>query len=144
MFVVGVVGAVGGVIAGAASHDDYSDWKDHHQYNDAGVLADIKSKRELILSEEKALENMKKRLREQLRESISAVATNEEVAVALQKIGFAETDTVAEAAIKGGNKISEQVRQKMLGIINDEIKRDQQCLDKINEAILRINEYKLR
>ena len=47
MFVVGVVGAVGGVIAGAASHDDYSDWKDHHQYNDAGVLADIKSKREL-------------------------------------------------------------------------------------------------
>ena len=144
MFVVGVVGAVGGVIAGAASHDDYSDWKDHHQYNDAGVLADIKSKRELILSEEKALENMKKRLREQLRESISAVATNEEVAVALQKIVFAATATVAEAAIKGENKISEQVRQKMLGIINDEIKRDQQCLDKINEAILRINEYKLR
>lgn len=145
MFVVGVVGVVG-VIGRSVLHDDWSDrsWKDHHQYKDASVIADIKKKKEMILSEERALENMKKRLREQLEENISAVATNEEIAAALQKLGLHDEGKLAEAAMQGTRDISEKVKKEIIGTIKEDIDHDQQCLDKINEAIFKLNEYKLR
>ena len=48
MFVVGAIGV--GLIGRSVLHDDWSDrsWKDHHQYKDAGVIADIKKKKEMI------------------------------------------------------------------------------------------------
>ena len=142
MFVVGAIGV--GLIGRSVLHDDWSDrsWKDHHQYKDAGVIADIKKKKEMILSEERALENMKKRLREQLEENISAVATNEEIAAALQKLGLHDEGKLAEAAIQGTRDIS--VKKEIIGTIKEDIDHDQQCLDKINEAIFKLNEYKLR
>ena len=60
------------------------------------------------------------------------------------QLGLHDEGKLAEAAMQGTCDISEKVKKEIIGTIKEDIDHDQQCLDKINEAIFKLNEYKLR
>lgn len=138
-----VVGAVVGVVGVVAAHDDYSDYGDSYsEYSDSDRLIEIKRHEELIRSEKSALQALQKRLHERLKDDVEAVS-DEEIAAALSSIGLSDADKAADAILSGKGMLTQKVKKQMLGALQKEIADDQQRIEAINQAIMRINSYKL-
>jgi hypothetical protein len=133
-----VVGVVVGVVVYRAGHGDHDNWRDHSQYSDAGIRNQIQVKERELQQKKKELERLKQLMKERFTNYLEEISSND------KELLPSDITWNKEYYMKNPEELERKIKDKIKEKLADDIKKDEENLAAIDDAISRINKLQLK